>query len=39
MVEIVEAAVWTVHAKSAVVQFPTGSRRPQRIDLRLRELT
>jgi hypothetical protein len=37
--EIVETAVWAVHAKSAVVQFPTGRRRPECICLGFRELT
>jgi len=36
--EIVQAAVWTVHAERLVLQFPVGRRRPQAAFLRISEL-
>jgi hypothetical protein len=36
--EIVQAAMWTIHAERLVLQFPVGRRRPQAAFLRVSEL-
>src|ERR1700679_3896296 len=37
--KIVQAAVWSVRAESPVLQFPPGRRRPECVDLGVRQLT